>query len=256
MELVSGRDFSGDLATDATSSVLVNEEAVRAFGWDEPLGKQIEFSEEEVMTVVGVVKDFHYQSLKEVIAPVIFHLTDRGSRFVIIRLGTNDLSGTLAFVGDVWSRLRPEWPFEYTFLDADYAVLYTAEERLGRMFGLFSALAIGIACLGLFGLAAFTAAQRSKEIGIRKVLGASVAGLIVLLSRDFAKLIAAAFVFAAPIAYVAANHWLDEYAYRITIPWRVFLLAGAGALGVALLAVSYQAVRTALADPVDSLRTD
>jgi putative ABC transport system permease protein len=124
------------------------------------------------------------------------------------------------------------------------------------VFAGFALLAIIVACLGLFGLAAFTADRRTKEIGIRKVLGASVAGLIVLLSRDFAKLIAAAFVFAAPIAYVAANHWLDEYAYRITIPWRVFLLAGAGALGVALLAVSYQAVRTALADPVDSLRTD
>ena len=171
-----------------------------------------------------------------------------------LRLTGQDLPATLAFIRDTWERFDPAYPFDYAFLDQAVAQLYESEQRLMQTLSLFASLAILIACLGLFGLASFTAEQRTKEIGIRKVLGASVGSIVVLLSKDFAKLVVLAFVLTAPLAYLAMTRWLDDFAYRVEISWRIFLIAGSLALAIALLTVSYQAIRAAVGNPVKALR--
>ncbi len=167
---------------------------------------------------------------------------------------TEDLPGTLAHLEATWTTFIPERPFEYYFLDASFDQLYRAEQRAATLFSVFTGLSLVIACLGLFGLAAFTAEQRTKEIGVRKVLGASLTDIVVLLSKGFATLVAVAFVVAVPLAYFAMDRWLQNFAYRIEISWPIFLIAGLSVLLVALLTVSYQAVKAALTDPVESLR--
>lgn len=259
IELVHGRNVDADLATDLEGSVLLNEAAVRAFDWtDDPLNHTLERLGEgrELVTsqVVGVVRDFNYQSLKNEVEPLVLQLT--GSRYhnMLIKVHPNNLRETLRGLSSLWQRFVPERPFEYTFLDERFAEFYESEQRLGRIFNYFSLLAILIACLGLFGLAAFTAEQRTKEIGIRKILGASVAGLVVLLSKDFVKLVTVAFILAVPLAYTAMSQWLDKFAYRVDLTSGVFLLAGIAALTIAVGTVSYQAIKAAFANPVDSLR--
>jgi putative ABC transport system permease protein len=256
LELVAGRNFSPDFAGDAKGAFLVNERAVRAFGYRSPeeiLGKPLrEWGQEG--QVIGVVKDFHYASLRSEIAPANFLLGAGMARYVTLRLAADDLPATMAAVETAWKRLVPHRPFTYAFLDEAFDEQYRAEERFGRIVGSFSALAILVACLGLFGLAAFTAAQRTREIGVRKVLGASVSGIVLLLSKDFAKLVVAGFVVAVPVAYVGMGRWLDDFAYRIPLSGGLFAAAGGAALAVAVATVSYQALRAALADPVEALR--
>jgi len=259
MAVLAGRSFSRDLAGDSTAFVL-NESAVRAFGWtsaDEAVGKQIEWLFPNVGfqgPVIGVIQDFHYGSLREVIPPIVFHISRFGSGFISARIRPDEARQTLASLEQLWHRFEPDYPFEYFFVDEQFAMLYAAEERLGRTFGYGASLAILIACLGLFGLAAFMAERRKKEIGVRKVLGASVFGVALLFSRDFLKLVGVAFIVSCPIAYIGMDIWLQNFAYRIEIRPREFLMAGLAALIIALLTVSYQSIRTALADPVKSLR--
>jgi len=258
IELADGRAFSEDRPTDATEAFLVNEATVRQFDFDPPIGQPLRFEVDGRVlkegSIVGVVKDFHLTSLHEEIRPVMLNINPGSYAQLLLRLRPGDASATLASLENHWRTFAPDWPFEYAFLDQRLNQLYRAEHQLGELFGYFAVLAIFIACLGLFGLAAFTAERRTKEIGIRKALGASVPGLVVLLSRDFARLMLIAFVLAAPLAYFLMNRWLDDFAYRIEISFTIFLLAGLAALGVALLTVSYQAVAAALADPVKSLR--
>ncbi len=201
-----------------------------------------------------MVRDFHYQSLHHRIAPLVLQLNRRGRDHFLVRLQSEDLPGTLAHLEATWTRFIPERPFEYYFLDASFDRLYRAEQRAATLLSLFTGLSLIIACLGLFGLAAFTAEQRTKEIGVRKVLGASLTDIVVLLSKGFATLVVVAFVVAVPLAYLAMDRWLQNYAYRIEISWPIFLIAGLSVFLVALLTVSYQAIKAALTDPVESLR--
>jgi putative ABC transport system permease protein len=257
MELVAGRNFRpGDL-TDTTRYVILNETAVKQFGWtDDPIGKQLLGSQNDrpVFQIIGVVKDFHFESLHKEIRPLIYFLAPDWVGAVSVRINPTDIPGTLAYLEKKWKEFVPNAVFDFSFLDEDLQALYQTEQTTGKLFVVFSAMAIFVACLGLFGLASFTTEQRTKEIGIRKVLGASVGGLVGLLSQDFVKLVLLANIFAWPLAYFAMNKWLQDFAYRIDIGWWIFALAGGMALVIALLTVSFQAIKAALANPVEALR--
>ncbi len=201
-----------------------------------------------------MVKDFNVTSLHQLIEPVILQIRPKSFRGISARIRTENIPETLAFLREKWTKFSPLFPFEYSFLDEDFNKLYKAEENVGRIIGIFSSLAIFVACLGLFGLAAFTAEQRTKEIGIRKVLGGSVSGMVILLSKEFVKWVLIANIFAWPIAYYVAYRWLQNFAYRTSIGFVVFVLSALLALVIALATVSYQAIKAALANPVETLR--
>ncbi len=255
LEIADGRNFDLNFPTDS-SATLINETLAKQLGWDSPIGKHLALGTDNPvdLTVIGVVKDFHIRSVHQKIEPVLLYITSQRFNHFGVKLSGHDVAGTLQFIAETWRRFEDKHPFEYKFLDETFEKYYLAEERLTQTLGIFSALAIGIACLGLFGLAAFTAEQRTKEIGIRKVLGASVSGIIALLSKDFVKLVLLANFIAWPVAYFAMSKWLQNFAYRIDLGWWVFALAGLAALFIALLTVSVQAVKAALANPVNSLR--
>jgi len=256
LEMAAGRAFSRDFPTDS-SSIILNRTAAELFGGDDLVGKRLVTpfgsTGQAAYTVVGVVEDFHFQSLHQDIRPLGIQI---GSNplYLAVRIRPDDVPGTLRALEAQWQAVAPEEPFTFSFLDANVDALYQADQRTGQLFGTFALLAVLIACLGLFGLAAFTAEQRTKEIGVRKVLGASVGGIVVLLSKDFVKLVGLAFVLAAPLAYLVMNWWLESFAYRADIAWWIFLTAGLTALVIAVLTVSYQAIRAAVADPVKALR--
>ncbi len=261
MEVIAGRDFSAERSSDTTNVFMLNESAAREFGWspDEAVGKEI------AMTsgggeVIGVVRDFNYQSLRQSIEPLVIigSPVAYGSAplYISLRLNTNELSETLAGIEQLWQSVVPERTFSYFFLDDDFDRQYRAEQRLGEIFGLFAVLAIMIACMGLFGLATFAAKRRIKEIGIRKVMGASVADIVGLLSKDFLLLVVIGFVIAAPAAWYLMSRWLADFAYRIQIGLDVFALAGMAALLIAMATVGWQAVKAALMNPVNSLRNE
>ena len=255
LEMAAGRDLSVAFGTDSTGALL-NETALRSIGWtsEEALGKTVAFGNGTELTVVGIVRDYHHTAPKNPIEPMLLTPAMPYYQGVALRLQTADVRGAVTQVEQTWQQLFPDYAFDYFFLDARYDEQYRAERRLGTLFMLFAGLAILIACLGLFALAAYATAQRTKEIGVRKVLGASVTSIALLLSKDFLKLVAVAFVVAAPVAYFAMSRWLEGFAYRADLAWWVFLLAGGLAFLVALLTVSYQAIRAATADPVKSLR--
>ena len=256
IEIAAGRMLSEDFATDDTAAALVNESAVENLGWgsnEEALGKWVEVNGNR-LTVVGVIKDYHHFSLKEEIEPIIVRILPPTFDYFAVRASTAEMDGVLAHLERTWGRLYPGYPFEYFLLDDDFDTQYAAEDQLTRIFGTFAFIAILIACLGLFGLASFVTTQRTKEIGVRKVLGASVGAIVLLLSRDFAKLVLIALVVAAPLAYFAMDRWLDDFPYRVGITPAVFLIAGFAALLIAVLTISFQSVKAALSDPVKSLR--
>ncbi|HMB89195.1 MAG TPA: ABC transporter permease [Rhodothermales bacterium] len=257
IDLAAGRDFNPAIATDAQTAILVNETAAREFGWKEPVGKTLRFGKEGAeLSVIGVVKDYHFLSLKEAITPLILRVDPENYVYnnVIVRTSGANLPATLASLEDTWQQFVPGRPFDYQFMDEAFDRYYRAEERLGRIFGYFALLAVFIACLGLFGLASYTAEQRTKEIGVRKVLGASTTNIVVLLTKNFARLVLVAFVLAAPLAYLGMNRWLEDFAYRIDVSWQLLALTGLVAFGIASLTVSYHAMRAAWNDPVKSLR--
>ncbi len=258
MRLIAGRTFSRDMASDS-NAVLLNQAAVNRLGWTaDPLGKVLtqpsfDSSEMDRYTVIGVVEDFHFESLHQNIDPVAIHLADFYG-YAAIRIAPGAIPSTLASIEQVWRGLVPSEPFQYTFLDQNFDALYAADRQTGRLFTTFAVLAILIACLGLFGLASFLIQQRTKEVGVRKVLGASVPGIVGLLSKDFARLVLIANLVAWPAAYFAMKAWLANFAYHIDLGVGLFVLAAAVALAIALLTVSYQSIRAATADPVKSLR--
>ena len=258
IELAQGRNFSEDFQTDLSSSVVINEAAAKAFGWDQPLGKtiaEITTSARIVKwTVVGVVKDFHFESLHKQISPLFIRLTTHNLNSLAVRIRPDNVPETLGFLENKMNEVFPYRPFEYAFLDESFDAQYRSEERLGDIFSYFSVLAIFIACLGLFGLASYAAEQRRHEIGIRKVLGASVSGILVLLSKEFTKWVLIANVFTWPVAYVALRLWLQGFAYRTHITPKTFVWSTLISLAIALLTVSLQAIRAALANPADALR--
>lgn len=255
LEIASGRDFNTTFSTDS-SAVLINETLARQLGWATPIGKRLALGTDnpQTLTVIGVVKDFHIRSVHQKIEPVLLYITDRRFNHLSVKLARNDLPETLQFLAATWARFETRHPFEYKFLDQTFEQYYLSEERLTQTLGVFAVLAIAIACLGLFGLAAYVAEQRTKEIGIRKVLGASLAGIVSLLSKDFVKLVLLANMLAWPIGWYAMNRWLQNFSYRIEIGWGIFALAGGLAVVIALLTVSMQAIKAALANPVEALR--
>ena len=257
MSLAVGRTFSRDFVTD-TSALIVNEALVRSYGYASPediIGRQ--FSQWGVEgEIIGVVKDYHFRSLQEEIDPMTIRLEPSNARFISLNLKGDDIPATVSALQQQWQTLAPQRPFNYFFLDEAFDEQYRAEVRFGQLFIYFAGLAIFIACLGLLGLISYTIVQRTKEIGIRKVLGATESSIVRLLSQDFLGLVLVAFVIAVPVAWYALSRWLEGFAYRVTMPWWLFALAGLLALLIALITVSFQSVKAALANPVDSLRNE
>jgi putative ABC transport system permease protein len=253
--LAAGRNFSRDFAGDTLGGAyLLNETAVRGLGWtlEEAVGKRFEMWS-GAGAIVGVMKDFHMHSLHMPIQPLMLSISPDRFSYISVKVSGEDLPGTLAAIQRTYERFTP-YPFDYEFFDDAFDRLYATEIKLGESFGYFTLLALLIASLGLFGLAAFTAEQRTKELGVRKVLGASVSSLVLLLSTTFTRLVLIAFVLAVPLAYISMNRWLEAFAYRIQIGPGVFLLAVCAVLLIALASVSYQAVKAARVNPVDSLK--
>lgn len=259
MQIVKGRNFSNEFGTDS-SAVILNESAAKVLGYPEPLGKKIynpesSFGPAQTYTIVGIVRDFNFESLKKGIAPVSFFL-GRSIGLISCKLAASDAKNVLSFAESNWKKLAPSMPFSYRFLDDSFNEMYKSENRVGNIGLAFSILAIFIACLGLFGLATFMAEQRTKEIGIRKVLGASVSGIVRMLSKDFVVLVTIAFALAAPLAWFLMRSWLQDFTYRADISWWIFVLAAGISLIIALATISVQAIRAALSNPAESLRTE
>ncbi|HEV2482752.1 MAG TPA: ABC transporter permease [Puia sp.] len=256
LQLVRGRNFARSFPTDSTG-VLINEAAVNDLGWahTDPIGKTIVRSGRTEYHVIGVVRDFHYISVKEKIAPLMLLLgNNRGG--ILVKVGTTDIENFLSDTKKQWASFSPAGPFSYYFLDDQFATLYVAEQRTGRLFSAFTVIAILIAGLGLFGLAAYMVEQRTREIGIRKVLGASISSVLLLVSNEFLLLVGLAFLIAVPLAWWGMQQWLQEFAYRTTLAWWIFPIAGIAALILAMITISTQAVRAATANPIDSLRNE
>ena len=259
---LAGRLFSKEFIGDTIARVILNESAIKQIGFISPaeaIGKNVMMDWQGStlrLEVIAVVNDFHFQGLHMPIEPYGFQLSKGNYSYLIAHAQTKDIAATLRSVESSWKKLNPNEPFEYTFLDDDFARNYAADEKLSAIVGYFTIIAIFISCLGLFGLATFSAEQRIKEIGVRKVLGASVSSIVTLLSTDFLKLVIIAIMIASPIAWWAMNKWLQDFAYRTNIGWWIFIVAGVGALIIALITISFQAIRAAVSNPVKSLRTE
>lgn len=260
MEIIKGRNFSREFGTDSNATIL-NETAAKFFG-DDPIGKKIyTFYQDQIGTrlisreVIGVVKNFHFQSMKENIGPLCFRLADN-SWATAFKVSTSEIKQLVGDIENKWKTMAPGLPFSYQFMDEAFDSMYRVEQRTGQLGLTLAIIAIVIACLGLFGLATYTAEQRIKEIGVRKVLGATVTNIVSMLSRDFMLLVLFASVLAIPLAWWAMNKWLQDFAYRIDIGWWIFLVAGVIAFLIAFMTVSSQAIKAAIANPVTSLRTE
>ena len=256
LTLVAGRNFSRDMPTDFENTYILNETAARDIGFANPpeaVGALFRAWDRDTGEVIGVVQDFHFQSLHQEIGPVVLNIKPWIS-YVAFRIAPGGYAETVAYLNEHWSRVSPGFPFDYRFLDEDFDRLYRAEVELGKLFTFFAVVAIFVACLGLFGLSAYSVEQRTKEIGIRKVLGASARSITLLLSREFTILVVFAFALAAPAAYFVMRGWLADFAYRIPVSWWIFVVAGFLSLLIAWITVAYQSVRAALSNPITSLR--
>lgn len=264
LNLIAGRDFSEAYSTDETQAFIINESAAKKMGWKDPIGKELTLRfylsdlVEKKGTVVGMVQDFQYHSLHNEIDPILIQVFSSTyyHDYLAVRITSDDLQSTLSGIEEKWSAFNSDRPFEYSFLDDTFDAMYRAEQRLGLVFNLFAIVAVGIACLGLFGLASYSTEQRLKELGIRKVLGASVADILSLLSKDFLKLVIIGFLVSVPIALYFMNLWLQNFADRIELGFGLFFFVGVIALAVAIIAISYQTTRAALMNPVKSLRSE
>lgn len=256
IKIIGGRNFSRNFPTDS-GAVVINQAMVRELGWNRtnPIGKTIVRSGQQQFEVIGVVADFNYASAKQEIAPLMMML---GNNYggLVIKINTTDVKGFLSDLKKEWDSFNPEGALDYTFLDDNFAKLYASEIRAQKIFSAFAIIAIIIASLGLFGLSAFVIEQRTKEIGIRKVLGASIQNVLLLVSKDFLLLVGIAFLISVPVTWWAMHNWLQDFAYRVNIQWWVFLLAGSIAILISALTISFQAIKAAVANPVKSLRTE
>jgi putative ABC transport system permease protein len=256
MEILWGRDFSREYSTDATEAVIINETFARQLGLgSNVIGKQIiEVADSKIRPIViGVIKDFHHQSLKLRINPMILDVQTEGFTFVAARITPQNVSSTLGNIETVWKEQFPDREFNHYFVDDNYRQRYPEEDKMQTIYLIFGFLAIFIACLGLYGLASFATEQRAKEIGIRKVLGATVPNITFNLSKDFLKLVLLANLIAWPLGFYVMNNWLDHFAYRIGIEWWVFVVSGLLAQFIAIMTVSHQALKSAMSNPVDTL---
>lgn len=259
MEIADGRNFSRSFGSDSTA-IIINESALKVAGLVDPIGKKLfqpdgNGSTMKEYTIVGVVKNFNFESLRQNIGPLSFVL-GYNKWVTTFKVSPDNVQSLLKDIETKWKSMAPGMPFSYQFLDESFDNMYRAEQRVGKVAISFAVLAVFIACLGLFGLATYMAEQRTKEIGVRKVLGASVGNVVVMLSKDFVKLVLVASVVAFPVAWWAMNKWLQDFAYRIDIGWWVFVVAGSSAVLIAVITVSYQAIKAAIANPVESLRTE
>jgi putative ABC transport system permease protein len=267
MNIKEGRNFSQDFPSDS-SAVIINEEAIKRFNFTgEVIGSKIaSFGDNGkgeadrnrliTLTVVGVVENFHFESLKQNVAPLMMELSKQPEGPISFRFQSHNAQDVIKIVEAKWKELAPGQPFTYYFLDERFGSMYAAETRLGKIFGIFSVLAVLIACLGLFALTAFTAEQRMKEIGIRKVLGASISSIVVLLSKELGKLVLIAFVLAAPLAWFGIDWWLKDYSYKTNVGIGLYLIAGLVAFLIALATMSFQSFKAAASDPVKSLKSE
>ncbi len=254
LEIVQGRNFSRDFTSDEAGAFLVNETAVKVAEWESPLGRKLTHWTGATGNIVGVLKDFHLQSLHSPIEPLYVFLDSSSFFNIAIKINSSNIPAAIGYVKGVMKKFALSYPFSYSFFDEAFEQAYFTEQRMGRIFGAFAFLAISIACLGLFGLTTFAAVQRTKEIGIRKVLGASDSKIFLLLSKEFIRWVLLANLIAWPIAYFAMNKWLQNFAYRIDIGIVSFLISGGTALLIAYLTVSYQSIKSARSNPIDSLR--
>jgi putative ABC transport system permease protein len=258
IQMVAGRAFSKEFGTDTTKAMVLNEKAVKLFGYSSPqdaIGKRFKQWGREGK-IIGVAKDFHFRSLQEEIKPLSMRIEPGGCNLVSVNVDGKNLSANIAAIENKWKTLVPNRPFSYFFLDEYFDRQYSSEMRFGNLFLYFAILAIFISCLGLLGLASFSTLQRTREVGIRKVMGASVTGIVNLLSKEFLVLPVISFFIASPIAWLGMYRWLQDFSYRIPINWLVFVLSGMIALVIALITVSFHAVKAARANPVISLRTE
>lgn len=256
---IAGRGFSKDMLTDSSHALIVNEVVVKNFGYSSPeeiIGKKYnQWGKSGV--IVGVIKNFHYRSLKSDISPLVFRVAAPDDFSVLtVNVKSDNMPATIAALENKWNKLMPQRPFNYYFADEEFNKQYRGEERFGKLFLYFAVLAIFISCLGLLGLAAYSTIKRKKEIGIRKVLGASVTNITALISKDFIVLVFTAIIIASPIAWFIMDRWLRDFAFKINIAWWIFVLAGAVAIIIALATVSAQAIKAAIVNPVKSLRTE
>jgi putative ABC transport system permease protein len=267
LQLVAGRDFSKDIKTDQPEGFIINETAVKELGFGTPqkaIGQKLEWKVWVSKTpdslkkgrVIGVVKDFNYKNLYEKVNSAVIQIYPEAYWKVAVKLKTADAANTISYINNIWKKYSPGYPMDYTFMDENFKRMYQSEDKFRALLIIFTGLAIFIGCLGLFGLAAYTAERRTKEIGIRKILGADVNSIVMLLSGEFLKLILIALVIAAPLAWYFMNGWLKDFAYRIEIGWAVFVLAGVLAIVIAMLTVSYQGIKAALVNPVKNLRVE
>lgn len=263
MQLIKGRNFQPGITADTVTSVIVNEAMVKDFGWtnENAVGQVLkgynEANEARNPVVIGVIRDFNFRSLKEKVKPQMFHqFSDYTSYTYLLRIQPGDPSVVLASMESAWKKLEPNIPFQYSFLDEDVDRFYKSEKRWGNIIGWAGGFSIFLACLGLYGLVMLSSVNRTKEVGIRKVLGASVGAIAGMLSKEYLKLVIIAIFIASPIAWYFTHQWLQDYAYRISISWWVFAMAGLMALVIALFTVGFQAIRSALENPVKALRTE
>ncbi|MEO6979273.1 MAG: FtsX-like permease family protein, partial [Mucilaginibacter sp.] len=256
IKMVAGRNFSKEMATD-TAAVIVNEAFINKYGFKDPINKNVyRFSYGlQEYHVVGIMKNFHFESLKDAIGPLVLsYAPDNGA--ISARIHTSNLTGLMAQIESKWKSVSPNQRFTYSFMDEQFDATYRSEQRIGTLFISFTSLAITIACLGLFGLAAYAAEQRNKEIGVRKVLGATVSNIVGMLSMDFIKLVLISILIATPLAWYFMSKWLQDFAYRTDIHWYLLAIAGGGAILIAFVTISFQSIKAALNNPVDSLRSE
>ena len=257
MEIVAGRNFSRDFVSDTSGAALVNQAMVDRMAWEEPIGKVFEFGQDRSATVVGVIKDYHQNSLYNEIEPLMIRLIEN-MRQVFIKVQGEDIEGTMENIETAWTKVNPDDPFEYNFLDQDFNSQYDADQRRGVIFTIFSGLTLAIACLGLLGLTSFTTEQRTKEIGVRKVIGASVGKIVLLVSREFIVLVGISFVIAMPVAYYFMTQWLKSFAYKIELSseWMIFVASALMAILITFGTVAFHTTKAAIANPINSLRDE
>lgn len=268
LRIVAGRDFSKQMTTDVNEAFIINETAVKEFGFGTPeqaVGRRLYWREWEPADtlepikrgkVIGVVQDFHYKSLHEKLSPAVIQIYPKVLFKVAVKLQTNDIRATIEFIEELWNKFTPEYPFDYEFMDESYGKMYRSEEKLSSLLWIFAVMAIVVGCLGLFALAALSAEERTKEIGIRKAMGAKAFQIMALLSGNFLILVIIAAVIAIPIAWLIMSNWLQNFSYRTTIEWWIFLLSVLLTASIALITISFQTIRVALTKPIKALRTE
>ena len=258
LKVIAGRPFSREFGTDTTQAMVMNEAAVKLFGYKTPqeaIGRRFKQWGREGK-IIGVVKDFHFRALQETIKPLTMRIEPGGSDLVSVKIDGGNIKGTVAAIEEKWKATMPNRPFSYYFMDEFFDRQYRSEERFEKLFFNFAILAIFISCLGLLGLASYSTMQRTKEIGVRKVMGASIGSIVGLLSKDFLKLVIVAFVIASPLAYYGMYKWLENFAYKTDIKWWIFMAAAILSVAIAFLTVSFQSIKAALMNPVKSLRSE